>query len=194
MKKLTSKDLINTGIFGALFLTITLFVFCIAFTPIIQFARVPLSALLCGPVFLLLIAKTKKPVVIILVGLLSSAVVGFLLYGNIICFLINMAFFIIADLIAFVGKYESIKLNSIAYIIVSFWTMGEYGAFWFARDFMYDNLVATGSNLDYINGTFELMNTTALVFVLTATLVCAILSVVLAKILFKKHFKKAGII
>jgi energy-coupling factor transport system substrate-specific component len=192
--KLQGKDFIFVGIFTAIFLAITVIVSGCAFLPILQIMVSPICALLYAPVYLLYLAKVGKPFAITILGVICSAFVGLLVYGNIFCFLVNMLFFIVAELIAKAGGYKNLKLNAISYFVVSFWTMGESGSFWFFKDFASELSLNGGYSQEWVDGVSKLSTPLSFVIVLAAIAVAAIISIVFAKGMFKKHFKKAGII
>ena len=194
MKKLTSKDLINIGIFTAIYIALVVVASGTAIVPIMQFVFVPIAALITAPVYLLYIAKVGKFGAILITGLLSSGLVGFLVYGNIYCFLVNIAFFIIAEFIAYAGKYKSKKLNNLSFIVCSFWAMGEAGLPWTAREYFWQLSVDSGYSVDWANGVNALATPTTLVLMLAGIAICAIIGIMYSNSLFKKHFKKAGII
>ena len=72
-KGLTVKDLVTTGIFTALFFVFTL-VGGIPFAPnpVLTFYMPMGSALLCGPIYLLMVAKVQKPWSITILGLIME--------------------------------------------------------------------------------------------------------------------------
>lgn len=192
--KLQGKDFIFVGIFTALFLAITVIVSGFAFLPILQVLVSPICALLCAPVYLLYLAKVSKPFAIIILGVICSAFVGLLVYGNIFCFLVNMIIFIAAELLAKAGGYKSFKLNAISYFVVAFWTMGESGTFWFFKDYAAQISINGGYTQEWVDGVSRLTTPLSFIIVMVGIGVAAIFSIVFANQMFKKHFKKAGII
>lgn len=106
-KGLTVKDLVTVGIFSALFLVFALVggIF-FAPNPVLTFYMPVGSALLCGPVYLLMLAKVQKHwaesilgallcIVWFVTGMHWAMALGYLVMG------------IIADLIAGTGGYKS---------------------------------------------------------------------------------------
>ena len=192
--KLTSKDFINIGIFSALYLSICIVISGITMVPILQYTMMPTMALLIAPVYLLYIAKVGKPLAISITGVICSGIVGFLVYGNVYCFLVNMLFFIVADGIASIGKYKSNKWNAISYIVSCFWAIGEAGLPWVASDYYYDLSVKSGYSIEWADGVKALATPANLVYMCLGVVLCAIISILFSNKMFKKHFKKAGII
>jgi energy-coupling factor transport system substrate-specific component len=194
MSKLQGKDYIFVGIFTAIYLAITVLISAFAVLPILQILVPPLCALLSGPVYLLYLAKVGKPYTIIILGLICSAFVGLLVYGNVFCFLVNMVFFVAAEFIARSGGYKSFKTNAISYFVVSFWTMGESGTFWFFKDFAAELSLNGGYTQEWVDGVAQLSTPFTFIIIMAAIAVAALISIGFARSMFKKHFKKAGII
>ena len=194
--KLTTKDLINTGIFGALYFAVMLLCAGIALVPVIHMLITPINALVAAPVFLLLIAKTQKPFCITIVGFLCSIITGFVIYGSIVCFFVCFAFFLVAEAIAFAGKYKSMKINCLSYIVASYWTIGVTGVFWFAKD--YAAQISSGTADEFAmaltKGVIEISTPETFVLVMILTAICGFISTVFARRILRKHFKKAGIV
>lgn len=194
MKKLTSKDLINIGIFSML-LTVAISIgFSITFTPIIQFLRMPVSAFLGAPVFLLFVAKTKKPFVVIIMGIICSVIVGALMFGSFIYAMVCFSCFVVAEIILYIGKYNSLKINELAYIFCSFWPFGAYGIWWYDTERCVELSLSGSYTEEFVNGILVLITPTSLILVLLGTAVGAVLGILFTRRLFKKHFQKAGII
>ena len=194
MKKLNSKDLINIGVFTAIYLLVIVAISGIVITPILQILMMPLMALFTGPIYLLYLAKVGKFGSIMITGVLGSALVGLLVYGNVYCFLVNMLFVIVAEFIALAGKYKNNKLNQLSFIVVSFWTIGEAGLPWVAGKYFYDLSVASGYSVEWADGVDALATPLNLGLMIASVLVCSIISILFSNKLFKKHFKKAGIV
>ena len=194
MKKLNSKDLINIGVFTAVYIVVNIIISGFVITPTLQFFMMPAMALLCGPIYLLYIAKVGKFGAILITGLLFSVLVGLLVYGNVFCFLANMAFFIIAEFIAFLGKYKNKKLNAISYIFAVFSAIAEAGLPWVAGKYFYDLSIASGYSVEWAEGVNKMATPLNLVIMIVLIIACGLLSVGFSSKMFKKHFKKAGIV
>lgn len=193
-KRLAVKDLINIGIFTALYIVITILVASFIFLPILQLFVPVICALLMAPVYLLFVARTQKPFCITVLGLIVSLVIGLVAFGNIICFVINFAVFVIAELVAFLGKYKSFKINAISYIVSSYWLMGQDGLYWFMQDYIYDLSVKSGYSIEAIDTIISFVTIQNLFIILLSTGLAASISVLFARLILKKHFIRAGIV
>ena len=185
MKKLTSKDLINIGIFSAVYIIVLVIISGFVLTPMLQMLMMPVMALCIAPIYLLYIAKVGKFGAILITGLLTSALIGLLVYGNVYCFLVNMIFYVVAEVVAFMGKYKSSKLNNLSYIVSSFAVIGEAGLPWFnGGTFFHELSVASGYTEEWASGVDALATPLNLAIMLGAVLICAIMSIVSAKGMF----------
>ena len=192
-KGLTVKDLVTIGIFTAL-LFITMLIGGIVFAPnpVLTFYQPLGSALLGGPVLMLLIARVPKRGSIAIPGILIGIVwfatgmhwamdIGYILGG------------ILGDLIAGCKQYKSKVLNGIAYICISLGATGSYICFFVDRENWCSYMLEGGTAASYI----DTMNATAanwmLAVILLGTIVIAALSGFVGTKLLKKQFEKAGI-
>ena len=194
MKKIGSKDLITIGIFTTLFLAGMFIVSALQVTPMLSMAMPAMCALISGPIYLLFVARTKKMFCITILGFLVSLVAGLFVFGNVYIFLFNFIIFIIAEVIAYIGKYKNFKINYISYIFLSLWIFGEVGSYWVASDWMRAKSIAAGVDLEFVEQTFLLATPKMLCISVIITIICAALSGLLSKHLFKKHFKRVGMI
>ena len=189
-----SKDLINIGIFTALYIAVNVIISGFTVVPILQLVMMPVMALFLGPIYLLYIAKVGKFGAISITGLIYSALIGLLVYGNVFCFLGNIAFFAVAELIAFAGKYKNKKLNGLSYIVAIFSCIAEAGLPWIAGQYFYDLSVKSGYSVEWAEGIKALATPLNLILMIAAVIICAIISIMFSDSMFKKHFKKAGIV
>ena len=194
MNKLTSKDLITIGIFSAIYIATLVIISGFVIIPVLQIAMMPVMALVTGPIYLLFLARLGKFGGILIMGFLTSALVGLLVYGNVYCFLVNMLFFVLGEVIAFIGKYKSDLCNGISFIVSSFSVIGEAGLPWVAGKYFYDLSIKSGYTQEWASGVDALATPFNLGIMVVATVICGVFSILLAKSMFKKHFKKAGII
>lgn len=144
-KGLTVKDLVTVGIFSALFLVFALVggIF-FAPNPVLTFYMPVGSALLCGPVYLLMLSKVQKRwaasilgallcIVWFVTGMHWAMALGYLVMG------------IIADLIAGTGGYKSKKINSLSYILLSLGGTASYLVFFADPDGWAKTMLGNGN-------------------------------------------------
>ena len=135
MKKgLSVRDLITTGILAALYMVCAMIGEAIfGFFPVLTFLC-PLSiALLCGPVYMLILAKVPKHGPIIVTGILVGGVLFVLgMYWS-MC-LAYCILGVVADLLAGSGNFRNKGRNLLSYMIFVLSPVFSYGMLWFDRD------------------------------------------------------------
>lgn len=192
-KGLSVKDLVTTGIFTALFLVFTLVggIF-FAPNPVLTFYMPIGSALLCGPIYLLMVAKVQKRWSVTILGILMGIIMfaagmhwayslGFILMG------------IIADLVAGLGQYRSKKVNIISYMLLCLGGTGSYLVFFANPGSWAKTMLGNGTEQGYIDTMQETGNTWILTIMIVGTLAAAAASAFAGYKMLKKQFEKAGI-
>lgn len=192
-KGLSVKDLVTTGIFTALFLVFTLVggIF-FAPNPVLTFYMPIGSALLCGPIYLLMVAKVQKRWSVTILGILMGIIMfaagmhwayslGFILMG------------IIADLVAGLGQYRSKKVNIISYMLLCLGGTGSYLVFFANPGSWAKTMLGNGTEQGYIDTMQKTGNTWILTIMIVGTLAAAAASAFAGYKMLKKQFEKAGI-
>ena len=193
MEKLKAKDLILIGVFTVLLYVISLLVAFVGITPIGSMLASAVYALISAPVFMLYIIKIKKPFALIISGIFCS-IMGLLSFPKIIIALIVFACFVLADIIAKIGKYKNFKFNTISYMIFSLWTIGINGAYWYLQDFMVQHSLAYGMEQTWLDEMINLATPLNFILMVALTLLAGFIGSLFAKIMLKKHFIKAGVV
>ena len=190
---LTVKDLVTVGIFTALFLVFALVggIF-FAPNPVLTFYMPVGSALLCGPVYLLLLAKVPKRWAVTILGAILCAVwfvtgmhwamaLGYLIAG------------ILADLTAGTGGYRSRTHNALSYLLLSLGGTGSYLVFFADPEGWASTMLGNGTEQSYID-TMRMTGTTGILLaMLLGTVLAAAVSALVGGRMLKKQFEKAGI-
>lgn len=192
-KGLTVKDLVTTGIFSAL-LCVAMFIGGIPFAinPITTFYTSVGSAILGGPIFLLLVAKVPKRGPIIIAGILMG-LVSFLTgmhWGQDLGYVITG---IIAEFIAGSRKYKSVKMNILAYAVFCLGLTGAYLVYFADPTGWTASMLANGTTQSYIDTMNQAAGPVVLIVMYAGTMIVGALSGLVGKKLLKKQFEKAGI-
>lgn len=192
-KGLTVKDLIITGVFSALtFVCIMLSGGPFAAMPAITFYFPVGSALLAGPVFLLMVAKVPKRGPITIAGLLAAifTFVTGMHWGMVLGYVVGG---ILADLVAGAKAYRSKKMNVAAYGVFCLGGTGSYLAFFINPQVWMGGMLEKGTPQEYLDTMQAAANGWVLVTMLAGTVFVALLSGFIGSKLLKKQFEKAGI-
>lgn len=193
-KGLSVKDLVTTGIFTALMIVFTMLGgMFFAPNPVLTFYMPMGCALLCGPVYLLLVAKVHKRWSITILGI----ILGFFFFVTGMHWsmaLGNIGMGIIADIVAGIGAYTNKKLNALSYMLFMLSNTFTYLIFFIDRDRWIRAMLKKGTDASYI----ETMNTSAAswmpVVIVGGTLLVAAFSAWVGSKMLKKQFEKAGVV
>ena len=166
MNKLQGKDLINVGIFTAIYFVVMM--------------AIVLVPLIGGIVMMLYYSKVQKFGMVSLTGLICGILM--LLTGMGYWSIITGAVFgVLADLVLKSGDYKSAKKGIISHGVFSMWIIGNYIPIVATRDSYYQQLIS-GYGQEYADS-----------LLLIAGFVCGVIGGVIGLKIFKKHFKRAGI-
>lgn len=192
-KGLSIKDLVTIGIFTAiLFVTILVGGILFAPNPVLTFYMPLGSALLGGPVMMLLIAKVPKRGAIAISGILC----GVIWFATGMHWAMDLEYIIggiIGDSVAGTGKYRNKFLNMLAYICVSLGATGTYICYFADRNTWSKYMLKGGTSGNYIDAMNAAANNWMLAIILTGTIAVAEISAWTGSILLRKQFEKAGI-
>ena len=191
--KFKSKDLILIGIFTALLYAVSLLTAFVSVVPIGTIIVGGVYAILSAPIYMLYIAKIKKPFAITITGVVYFFM-SLMSFTSILIALITFACFVLADIIAGIKKYESYWVNTLSFMVFSLWTLGIQGAYWYMQDLMIEVSLNSGMEQSWLDAMVKLATPLNFVIMVLATLVCAYIGTLFAKLMFKKHFKKSGIL
>lgn len=190
---LSVKDLVTTGIFTALLFVFTMLggIF-FATNPVLTFYMPAGSALLCGPIYLLMIAKVQKRWSVTILGILIG-IVWFVTGMHWAFALGYMIMGIVADFAAGTGRYKSKKINSLSYILFSLGGTGSYLVFFADPAGWAKTMLGNGTEQNYIDTMQATANTWILTAMFAAVLLTAAISAFIGSKMLKKQFEKAGI-
>lgn len=192
-KGLTVKDLVTIGIFTALFFVFELIgSLPFAPNPALTFYQPFGIALLCGPVFLLMVAKVPKRGTIAILGIINGIVwfalgmhwgmdLGYIIMG------------IAAEIVAGMKGYKNIKWNIAAYSLFCLGPAGVFVAYFFDPTAWAQTMLEKGTAQEYIDTMTAAAPTGMLPAILLGTVVIAVISGLVGKKLLKKQFERAGV-
>ncbi len=192
-EELTVKDLVTTGIFTALF-----FIFTIigglpfAPNPVLTFYMPIGSVLLCGPIFLLLVAKVPKRWAITTLGI----IVGLIFFATGMHWAMDLGYVVmgfIADLAAGTKGYRSVKMNVLSYGLLCLGATGTYIVFFLNPSAWISTMLKNGTEQSYIDTMTASAADWMLAVILLGTAAAAIASGWIGTKLLKRQFERAGI-
>ena len=181
------KDLINIGIFSAIYFVIVFIVAMLGFIPVLLCVLVPL---LGGIPFMLFLTRVKKFGMI----WIMSVIMGLLMLLTGMSWpplAVSVVSGLIAELVYRSGNYQSAAKAVVTNGIFSLWVAANYLPLFFAAEQYWSTRQNFGQ--DYIAAVTNLMPMWMCPVTFIAAFVCGILGGLLGKALLKKHFEKAGI-
>lgn len=191
-QQLQAKDLINVGIFTAVYFVLFFAGMMLGYIPIF----IPLLGLvcpiLCGIPFMLYLTKVQKFGMVSLTGIILGAL-NLVMGSGLLVLVFGIVFGVCADLIFKIGHYRSWKYIVLGNGIFSLWIMGYVSRMFLTRDAFFASLVS-GYGQEYVNTLMSYTPGWSYPVLFVVTFAGGIIGALLGRAVLKKHFKKAGII
>lgn len=190
-EKLQTKDLINVGMFTALYFVCFFTTGMLGYIPILM-VFVPLFCpIVSGIPFMLYLTKVKKFGMITITGTILGILMFFAghPWTALVC---GPLFGLLGDLIMKSGKYSDWKKLIIGYAVFSEWILGGLVAIFFMRESYFETIRA-GYGDTYTDVLLALTPMWVFYVMVLMIIVGAVLGAFLGKSVLKKHFKRAGI-
>ncbi|MGO5064056.1 Trep_Strep domain-containing protein [Clostridium sporogenes] len=191
--KITTKDLINLGIFTIFYFVMFFICGLLAYIPILAVILPFLLGIVGGIPFILLVSKTGKFGIVTLMGLLEG-LLCFVVGQSWISIIFGFVFGLIADLIIKSGNYKRFKTIAIGYSVFNEWVIGSMLPMWIMRDTFFKMYRENGGTEQYINTMMKLTSNNMLIVVIILALIGGALGMFLGRAMLKKHFTRARII
>ena len=177
--KLQGKDLINIGIFTAIYFIVIFAAASIGFIPIFP--------LVGGIPMMLFFSKIKKFGMLTICGVLLGIIM--LLTGmGYWCIPTGLIFGLIADFMLKACDYKNAKREVLTHGVFSMWVIGAFIPIVVTRDAYYQSLLP-GYGKEY-----AYMPDWILPILLAASFVSGIVGGLIGQKIFRKHFERAGIV
>ena len=188
---LKGRDLINVGIYTAIYFDIMMAVAMLGLIPIFLPLLSVIVPILGGIPFMLFLTKVRKPGMVFIMAMIMGIMM--LLTGMGPWPLLTCAVAgILSELVLKSGRYKSVKKSILSYGIFSMWIWGNYLPLFTDYEGYFAQRESYGQA--YIDAVQRLMPLWMAPVLLTSCLVCGIIGGNLGKALLKKHFEKAGIV
>lgn len=195
MEKMKAKDFITLGIFTVLFFVVIMIcVFASAVTVVTYAFGSAIAAIPGAIIYMLMRTKVAKPWGILLSGVVIG-IIEFLAGAGIGVTLGFILGALGAEIISKVGKYKNFWLNSIGYAVyMCGFALGTYLPMVTMSHYVDSMSSSNGVNTEFMTNLHDFMSGPMVVAIVVVTFVCAVLGSLLAKIIFRKHLEKAGIV
>ena len=190
-KKLKGKDLINIGIFSAIYFVVIMALAMLGFIPIFMPTYSVLMPLFGGIVFMLFLTKVKKfgmvYIMTIIMGLLMW-LTGMSYYALVIGLITGL----ISEFILKKGEYKSAKCAILAHAVFCFWIVSNYIPLFFFADKYWSTRQNFGQ--EYIDALTKMFPKWMFPVHIALCFGFGILGGLFGRKILKKHFAKAGIV
>lgn len=189
-KSLQGKDLINVGIFTAMYFVIVFAVAMLGYIPILMPMLCVLVPIVGGIPFMLFLTKVKKFGMIWIMSVIMGILM--LLTGmGFYCILVGAVSGLIAELIFKSGNYRSASKAVLTSGVFSVWVWGNFVPLFLNIEAYFSTRQGYGQ--EYIDALTRLMPLWMCPVLLVVSFVSGIIGGLLGKAALKKHFHKAGI-
>ena len=191
MEKLNGKDLINVGIYSAIYFVIVFVVAMLGVIPVFYPMLTVFVPLIGGIPFMMFLTKVEKFGMIWIMSIIMGIMM--LLTGmSYYALAVGVFTGLIAELIYKSGKYKSSVKAILTYGVFGIWIWGNYLLFFLDRESYYAMRQDLGQ--EYLMKLSNMLPMWMCPVMLIACVVCGLLGGVFGKKLLKKHFIKAGIV
>jgi energy-coupling factor transport system substrate-specific component len=189
------KDLINIGIFSALYMAISLLTMSVAmFSPLLWMLWPAIAGALTGTLYMLLMAKVQKKGAALLMGLIC----GLLYFAMGECTWVIVITFLIAGITAEAVRssfgYQNYKGNIISCGVLCVGFIGSPLPMWLFQESYMDSIIKMGMDPAYVAKMSNMVSIWSLLGMIIVAVIGGIIGAIIGKSLLKKHFAKAGII
>jgi energy-coupling factor transport system substrate-specific component len=189
--KLNAKDLINVGIFTAIYFVVFFACGMLGYIPIFMIGLPLMIAIVGGIPFMLYLTKVRKFGMVTITGIIIAILMFATGHGWPLLIIGSVTGFL-ADLIFKSGQYKSWKKTVAGYCVFSLWSFGAMIPMWVMRDSYFESIRSSMGD-EYTNALMSLMSGWMLLILVASTVIGAIIGAYLGRATLKKHFKRAGI-
>lgn len=189
--KLSGKDLINLGIYGALYCVIMTAVAMVGFIPIMMVLLPILAPIICGIPMMLFMTKVKKFGMVTMMAVLIG--VFLMLTGmGYWPLLLGLVCGLLADFICKSGNYQSAAKTVLANGVFHIMIFGNLIPLYIDVDGYFSTRQGFGT--EYMESLTNLMQPWTAPALVAGAFLAGIVGALLGQRLLKKHFQKAGIV
>lgn len=193
--KLQVKDLVTIGIFSAIYFVINLIVMVSGgITPLLWIFMPPILSLVCGVIYMLLVAKVQKTGAVLIMGLITGIIYVATGQFTLVLLITFVLACIVAEIIRKITGYNNFKGNLVGYAFFSLGMVGSPLPIWLFRDSFSQQMVSQGMPVDYVTTMNAVTPIWVLIVMVVATFLLAFVGGLIGKALLKKHFEKAGMV
>ena len=193
--KMKAKDFITLGIFTALFFVVVMVCIFACAVTVVTYAFGPaIAAIPGGIIYMLMRVKVPKIGSILLSGVVIG-VIEFLIGAGWPCAFGFIIGALLAEFISRMGSYKNFWSNAIGYAVyMSCFALGTFWPVIMMTNYIDSMTSSNGVDSAFMEQLYGFISGPMLIAIIAVSFIAGMLGSLLTKILFQKHFKKAGII
>ena len=193
-RKLTGKDVIAIGIYSAIYFVLNFMAMMTGFIPLLWIVLPGTVAILTGIPFLLMVVKVPKPGAVIIMGLITAFLYFVTGQFTVLILITMLIACVVSEAYRYITKYN-LKFSNlmVAFILFSYGMAGSPLALFVYRESFLAQIGETMSQ-EYVAAISSYITTPMLILLLVSPIAGGFFGALIAGGIFKKHFKKAGIV
>ncbi len=192
---LGGKDVITVGIFSAIYFVINFaFMLLGGLHPLLWILMPAFIALFTGIPYLMMCAKVQKFGSVLLMGLITGLIYYVTGQFTIVILVSFVIACVLAEVTRIITHYGSMAGNLVSFALFSVGMVGSPLPVWLMRGEFLQQITEQGMPLDYVNTLAALSSNAMLVVLFLAPVVGAVIGGLAARVMFRKHFEKAGLV
>ena len=193
-RKLTGKDVIAIGIYSAIYFVMNFAAMMTGFIPLFWILLAGTAAILTGIPFLLMAVKVPKPGAVLIMGFITVFLYFATGQFTVLLLITMLLACVLSEGYRYITKYV-LKFRNLAvtFIFFSYGMVGSPLALFVYRESFLAQISETMSS-KYVAAISSYITTPMLILLLISPIAGGFLGALIAKGIFKKHFKKAGIV
>ncbi len=190
-KKWSGKDLINIGVYTAIYFIIVMVCAFMGLVPILMVCYAFIAPVLGAIPMILYYTKINKFGMLSISGIITGGITGLCGMG-IFPFIFAIIFAVLADLILKAGNYKSVKAIVTSYAVFSLWLLGNYLPIFIDPIGYFASRQEYGQ--EYADALSSFLPPWMLPVMTIGIIISAVIGAYIAKAISRKHFEKAGLV
>ena len=193
-RKLTGKDVIAIGIYSAIYFVLNFMAMMTGLIPLLWILLPGTVAILTGIPFLLMAVKVPKPGAVLIMGLITAFLYFVTGQFTVLILITMLIACVVSEAYRYITKYN-LKFSNlvVAFILFGYGMTGSPLALFVYRESFLAQISETMSQ-EYVVAISSYITTPMLILLLVSPIAGGFFGALIAGGIFKKHFKKAGIV
>ena len=193
-RKLTGKDVITIGIYSAIYFVMNFAAMMTGLIPLLWILLPGTVAILTGIPFLLMVVKVPKPGAVLIMGLITAFLYFVTGQFTVLILITMLIACVLSEVYRYITKYNLKFSNlAVAFILFGYGMAGSPLALFVYRESFLAQISETMSQ-EYVVAISSYITTPMLILLLVSPIAGGFFGAMIAGGIFKKHFKKAGIV